>query len=99
MIKHIVSWKLRAQDAPAKAESVSAIAAALLPLATSIPGITSLTVNANSAFLETNWDVVLIGDFESLAALEAYQVHPEHVAAAAIVREHVTERATVDFEA
>ena len=98
MIRHLVTWKLKAVDAQAKAESVAAITAALLPLASSVPGISSLAVNANSAFFDTNWDVVLVGDFDSLAALEGYQVHPEHVAAAAIVREHVSQRASIDFE-
>jgi hypothetical protein len=42
--------------------------------------------------------VLVIGDYESLEALEAYQVHPGHVAAAAVVREHVTERSSIDFE-
>lgn len=98
MIRHIVVWKLKAEEAEAKAASVAVIAGALEPLAAIIPGIDSLRVSANSAFFEANWDVVLVGDYESLAALEAYQVHPEHVLAAAVVREHVAQRASVDFE-
>ena len=98
MIRHIVTWKLRATDAPAKATAVAAIAAALEPLASRMPGIASLTVSANSAYFDQNWDVVLVGDYESLHALDAYQVHPEHVAAAAVVREHVTERASIDID-
>ena len=98
MITHIVSWKLKAVDDAGRAESVAAIAAALEPLAQSIPGIRSLVVRPNVVRNEVNWDVVLVGDYDSVAALDAYQVHPEHVAAAAIVRQHTTERATVDFE-
>lgn len=99
MIKHIVIWRLRAEDASARAASLRAVKEALEPLATVIAGIRSLTVHGNSAFPETNWDIVLLSEFDSVEALEAYQVHPEHVRAAAIVREHVTERASVDVEA
>ena len=98
MIRHIVTWKLRATDAPAKAAAVAAIAAALEPLASRMPGITSLTVRANSAYFDQNWDVVLVGDYPSLEALERYQVHPEHVRVVQIVRQLVVERSAVDFQ-
>jgi len=40
---------------------------------------------------------VLIADYDSLAALEAYQVHPDHVAATQIIRPLVASRSNVDF--
>jgi len=98
MIRHIVLWKLKADDAAAKAEAVAAIAAALEPLVGVIDGLESLTISANVAFPDTNWDVALVADYPTVADLEAYQVHPEHVKAAAVVREHTAQRATVDFE-
>lgn len=98
MIRHIVLWKLKAQDAEGKAVSTTAIAGALEPLVGVVPGLESLKVSPNVAYLETNWDVALVADYPTVADLEAYQVHPAHVAAAAIVREHTAERATVDFE-
>jgi len=91
-------WKLKAEDAEGKAAAVAAIAAALEPLANEIAGISSLRVHANSAFFDVNWDAALIGDYDSLAALEAYQVHPSHVVAAAIVREYTAQRTAVDIE-
>lgn len=98
MIRHIVSWKLKAVDAAGRAESVAAMAAALEPLAHSIPGIRSLVVRPNAAPIDGNWDAVLVGDYESLEALETYLVHPEHVAAVVIVRQHTADRSAVDFE-
>jgi heme-degrading monooxygenase HmoA len=98
MIKHIVTWKLKAADDAGKAASYSAIAAALMPLASTVPSVVSLTVARNGAYPDTNWDVVLVGEYASFDDLEAYIVHPEHKAAAAIVREHVAERASVDYE-
>lgn len=98
MIRHIVTWRLKAQDATAKASAVAAIAAVLEPLVSVVPGIHRLDVRPNIAYFDRNWDVLVTGDYESLEALDAYQVHPAHMAAAAVVREHVTERASIDFE-
>lgn len=97
MIRHIVVWKLKAEDDAGKAAAVAAIADALEPLANIIDGTRSLRVSANSAYFDANWDVVLEAEYDSLEALDAYQVHPEHQAAAAIVRSHVSQRASVDF--
>ena len=98
MIRHIVTWKLKAQDATAKAAAVAAITAVLEPLVDVVPGIHTLDVRPNIAYFDKNWDVLVIGDYESLEALDAYQVHPDHQAAAAVVREYVTERSSIDFE-
>lgn len=98
MIRHIVLWKLTAEDAAGKAASVEAIAGALEPLVGVIDGLLSLKISANVAFLDTNWDVALVADYPTVADLEAYQVHPAHQAAAVVVRQHTAQRATVDFE-
>jgi len=42
--------------------------------------------------------VVLIADYESLAGLEAYQVHPDHVAATHVIKPLVASRSNVDFD-
>ena len=98
MIRHIVMWKLKAESADARAAAIAEIAAALEPLVEVIDGLNSLRVSANVAFPDTNWDAALVADYDSLEALEAYQVHPEHVKAAAVPRAHAAQRATVDFE-
>lgn len=97
MISHIVMWKLKAEDASGKTAAIAEIASVLEPLANVIDGIRSLRVHANSEYADVNWHVVLVSEFDSPEALVAYQEHPEHQAAAAIVRTHVAERATVDF--
>lgn len=98
MIRHIVQWKLRAEDAEDKAAAVAEIATALEGLVPVIDELISLEVHPNVAYEDVNWDVVLVADYASVDDLAAYQVHPAHVAAAAIVRSHVTERASIDFE-
>ncbi|WGW12087.1 Dabb family protein [Saxibacter everestensis] len=97
-IRHIVTWKLAATDGAAKREHATEIAARLEPLVDVIPGTRSLQVSENSAYHDVNWDVVLIGEYDDLAALDAYQGHPEHQAAAAFVRSVVSDRASIDFE-
>jgi len=47
---------------------------------------------------EPSSDIVLYSEFPDRAALEAYQVHPEHKAVAAFVVEAVAERRVVDYE-
>lgn len=98
MIKHIVVWKLTAQDDAGKAASVDAIRDALVPLVDVIEGLRTLTVHGNQAYFDTNWDVVLDSEFDSWEALAGYQVHPDHVVAAGIVGNHVSQRAGVDIE-
>lgn len=98
MIRHIVTWKLKAEDAEGKAASAAVIKRELEALVPVIDELISLEVHPNNAYFDVNWDVVLVADYESVAHLDAYQVHPEHVKAVAIVREHVSQRASIDFE-
>lgn len=97
MIRHLVMWKLQATEAEDKATAVAAIAAALEPLIDVIPGIRTLTVHANVVESDANWDAALVGDYDSLETLAAYQVHPAHVEAAAVVRGYTASRAVADF--
>jgi hypothetical protein len=98
MIRHVVSWRLNGVDAAARAEQAATITATLTALPAVIPQIVSLQVGTNVAYPESNWHVVLIADYESLEALEEYQVHPDHVAATHVIKPLVESRANVDFE-
>ena len=98
MIRHIVSWKLAAEDAATKAEQSAKIAASLNALVSVVPEIKSLTVASNVADIAGNWDLVLIADYDDLAGLETYIAHPEHQKVAGYIRSVVAERSAVDFE-
>ncbi|ARJ04386.1 hypothetical protein GCM10010988_31520 [Cnuibacter physcomitrellae] len=98
MIRHVVAWKLATTDPAQKEVDAARIVAELSALVGVVDSIRSLQVGANMAYADRNWDVVLVGDFDDLAGLEAYQEHPSHVAAAAVVRSLVAERASVDIE-
>jgi hypothetical protein len=98
MIRHVVAWKLAATDPDERAADAATITRLLSSLPPLIPSISSLTVGPNMAYFEKNWDVVLVADYETLADLDAYQQHPEHVAVAPQVAALVTDRASVDIE-
>jgi predicted metal-dependent HD superfamily phosphohydrolase len=98
MIRHVVTWKLKAQDAEGKSAAFTEIAQALGTLPALIPTIKSLQVGRDLSESPGNWDIVLIQDYETTADLAAYQVDPKHLAVSAIVATHISERAGVDFE-
>jgi hypothetical protein len=98
MIRHVVSWKLNGADASARAEQAATITATLSALPAVIPQILALQVGTNVAYPDSNWDIVLIADYDSLDALEEYQVHPDHVAATHVIGPLVASRSNVDFE-
>ena len=47
---------------------------------------------------DSNYELVLICDFDDIAGLNAYQVHPEHVAFGKILSELRESRACIDYE-
>ncbi len=97
MLRHIVMWKLAAEDVAEKARDSSLIASSLEALVSDIPEIASLSVSTDSTGIQGNWDVCLVGDFADEQALRAYIDHPEHQRAAAIVRALVSQKAAVDI--
>lgn len=98
MIKHIVVWKLKDEAAGAgKAENARAIKEGLEGLSALIPG-SFIEVGLDVGALPNTWDAVIYSEFVDLAALHAYQVHPEHQRMAAFVREVAEMRAGIDYE-
>lgn len=98
MIRHVVTWKLAADDAATRAEQAAEVARRLNALDGVVPQLRSISAGANVAYPEANWDVTLVADVDSIAALEEYQVHPAHEEVVAYVRSVVASRVAVDFE-
>lgn len=95
MIRHIVCWKLSEEN---KSENAAIIKEKLEALKGKIPGLLHIEIGINDITApEDNWDVVLNSDFESMSALEAYQVHPLHKEAAAFIMQVRTARVCVDY--
>ena len=70
MIRHIVSWKLAAEDADLRAEQAADVARRLNALDGVVPQLRAISAGANVDNPDTNWDVTLVADFDSIAALE-----------------------------
>ena len=96
-IRHVVSWQLAATDSAARAESVDTIRTSLHSLVGVVDDIRSLHVGTDVVG-GSNWDVVLIADFDDADAVGRYQVHPAHQEVAAVIRSLVSGRACVDVE-
>ena len=98
MIRHIVAFKLKADDAETRRSDAALVKQRLEALVPLIPQISSLNVGISLGLVEGHWDAVLVGDFETNADLETYQANPDHLEAAAFVGGLTASRAIVDFE-
>ena len=97
-IRHIVTWKLGAPSVEQKAEDATRIREELTALVPQLNDIIdSLEVGIDLHDTPGNWDVVLVSEFADAANLQAYQVHPAHQAAAAVIRTLVVERSAIDY--
>lgn len=96
-IRHIVLWKLAADEADTRALHAEQIAEKLLALRGVVDEIDHIEVGRNVVNPQSNWDVALVSEFSDAAALERYQVHPAHLEAAAFVKTVVAERSCVDY--
>lgn len=95
-MKHIVMWKLA--DGDKKAENMRKIKESLEGLNGKIAGMRCAEVGINQNASDMAFDVVLVSEFDSAQALEAYQVNPLHLEVASFVRSVAIERHVVDYE-
>ena len=97
-IKHVVVWKLKAEDEAQKRADGRKIVEVLGGLVGVVPELKSLEGGPNVAPLDRNWDVAIVAEFDDLDGMMAYQVHPEHETRAAVVREFAQQVTGVDYE-
>lgn len=98
MVNHYVFWNLN--DSLTKEERIQAglaIREKLEAVGKLVPGVKSLEVRINE-LESSNRDVALLSVFESVEALNAYQVHPEHVKAGSYIKSVTCNRTCFDFE-
>lgn len=99
MIRHIVMWKF-ADEAMGKRkeENMEIVRSRLLALRDIVPEIRGMEIGKDILHSEMSYDMALYMTFDSMEALEAYKVHPEHKKISAFVKEVRIGRACVDFE-
>jgi hypothetical protein len=97
MIKHVVIWTVK--DDLDRSAAVERVRELLLGLRATVSSIRTIEVVSNAAYVGKNGDVAVVAEFDDLAGLEEYQVHPDHQAAAAEIRSMVSARQAIDWEA
>lgn len=95
MLTHIVVWKYRADASEEKRREHIERLRRLTQL---IPEIQTFSVGADVLRLPRSYDTGLVSTFCDRAGLEAYTVHPEHIAVAEFGRDISEHIASVDFE-
>jgi hypothetical protein len=95
MLTHIVIWKYNADVEPeVRAEHVRL----LRTLPTLIKEIESFATGLDVLHLPRSFDSGLVAVFRDRAALETYNVHPEHLKVVAFGKKISQQVASVDFE-
>jgi len=98
VIAHMVMWRLggaTALERHAKAQDLVLVFEAIRGKA---PGLLRLEVGANLIEAADACDLALYMVFESRQALEAYNVHPEHLKVKAMMAPLRMTRSQADFE-
>jgi len=98
MIRHIVAFKLAADDAGTRAAQAAEAGRRLEALVGVVPTLRAMSAGANALDLPGNWDLALVADFDDAAGLDAYQVHPAHEEVAAFIGGIRSDRVAVDIE-
>lgn len=75
MFTHVILFKLKDRSR----KSIEAARDMLLPLKDTVSVVRSLETGIDCLHLERSYDIALTVRFDSLADLDIYQKHPEHI--------------------
>ncbi len=94
MLVHVVMFKLkdRSRESAERARDV------LLAMEGQIPELRAIEVGVDVLRSERSYDVVLVTQFDDVAAMQRYQVHPRHRDVIAYMNEHRESSIVVDYE-
>ena len=95
MIRHIIFFKFKAD---ATEEAIADLEASLNGLPGLIAEIRAFSCGRDVLRSARSYDLALVADFDDLAALDRYQVHPDHQAVVAKVKVLAESVIAVDFE-
>ena len=79
MIRHVVMWNVRGATREERAANVARLQRSFESLRGRVPGLLHLELGVDSSGVDYACDVVLVSDFASQEALDAYASHPEHL--------------------
>jgi len=99
MVRHIVLWRLKeSANGRGKTENAAEIKRLLEGLDGKIPGLLKLEVGFDFSRTPESSDILLYSEFDSRAALDAYQVHPLHEAVKPFIMAARDERRLIDCD-
>ena len=99
MIRHLVTFQLAHTDEPTRQRHAREMKQRLEALLDVVPGVERLEVHFDLGHVASHWPVVLVSDFASVRALDAYQTNAHHLEVVAWMNDGViTERSVVDYE-
>ena len=99
MIKHIVLWTLsESADGKSALENALEMKVRLEALRGLVPGLQGLEVGIDVSRTDASADVALYSEFSDRQALDAYQVHPRHLAVAGFCNGVRVQRVIADYE-
>ena len=93
MVRHIVMWKFK----PECGEQAQEFLARLAALGDQIEAIAHMQVEQDCSGKDSNFDAVLISDFNSFEDLNTYLNDPRHVSVSSLCKDIRISRAAVDF--
>lgn len=94
MIRHIVMWRFKEGEQ----ENMLIFRDRLLALKGRIPEIRAMEVGININPSDRSYDAVLVSEFDSMEALNAYSTNPLHVEVSEFCKGIRTESASCDYE-
>ena len=94
MLTHIVLFKLK-DNSP---EKVAVLRDKLMAMEGKIPELLHIEVGVDVLRSERSYDLALVTKFQSLAAMQAYQVHPVHQEVIQYVNTVKESTIAVDYE-
>ncbi|MDD1748107.1 MAG: Dabb family protein [Methanomassiliicoccales archaeon] len=100
MIRHVVIWKFKEKaEGYDRSTNLERVKGELEALPLRMPGVIQrMEVGINSLENGTNFDLILVADFDSYEALASYLANPEHQKVADLVMRVREQRAAVDYE-
>ena len=99
MLRHIVMWKLKeSAEGGTREENVVKLKTKLESCRSIVSGQGHFEVGVAQPGFEATYDVVLVSDFDNPQALQAYQVHPKHLAIKDFVAAVRESRQCIDYE-
>src|SRR6478735_10369493 len=99
MIRHIVMWRVRGDTPAERLSALNRVKTSFEGLRGRIPGMSHLAVGFDHSQVDYACDAVLVTEFDSQEALEAYASHPEHLRVRNELGDLRTARFQVDYQA